>query len=131
MSTRDFQSRKAATIKDVAARSGVSYQTVSRVVNGSPHVKRETRVRVAAALAELQYRPNNAARHLVSRRSGVIGFVGSITFYGPARIMATNAAGPLGDQTLPPPYHGAICPSQGAFKIVRRCNDDNIVDNAL
>ena len=85
----DFHPPKAATIKDVAARSGVSYQTVSRVVNGSPHVKGETRVRVAAAMAELRYRPNNAARHLVSRRSKVIGFVGSITFYGPARIMVS------------------------------------------
>ena len=76
-------------MKDVAARVGVSYQTVSRVVNESPHVKRETRARVAEALGELRYRPNNAARHLVSRRSRVIGFIGSLTFHGPARIMVS------------------------------------------
>jgi DNA-binding LacI/PurR family transcriptional regulator len=37
----------------------------------------------------LRYRPNNAARHLVSRQSKIIGCVSSITFYGPARIMVS------------------------------------------
>ncbi len=89
MSTIEYKRSKAATIKDVAAKAGVSYQTVSRVVNESPHVKRETRTRVAAAMGELRYRPNKAARHLVSRRSRIIGFIGSLTFYGPVRIMVS------------------------------------------
>jgi DNA-binding LacI/PurR family transcriptional regulator len=89
MSSKETKRCKAATMKDVAARAGVSYQTVSRVVNESPHVKRETRARVAEALGELRYRPNNAARHLVSRRSKIIGFIGSLTFHGPVRIMVS------------------------------------------
>ena len=89
MSSKETKRCKAATMKDVAARVGVSYQTVSRVVNESPHVKRETRARVAEAMGELRYRPNNAARHLVSRRSRIIGFIGSLTFHGPARIMVS------------------------------------------
>jgi DNA-binding LacI/PurR family transcriptional regulator len=89
MSSKESRRHKVATMKDVAARAGVSYQTVSRVVNESPHVKRETRARVAEAVGELRYRPNNAARHLVSRRSGIIGFIGSLTFHGPARIMVS------------------------------------------
>ena len=76
-------------MKDVAARAGVSYQTVSRVVNESPHVKLETHARVAEAMGELRYLPNNAARHLVSRRSRIIGFIGSLTFHGPVRIMVS------------------------------------------
>jgi DNA-binding LacI/PurR family transcriptional regulator len=80
---------KAATMKDVAARAGVSYQTVSRVVNENPHVKFETRARVAETMRELRYRPNNAARHLVGRRSRIIGFIGSLTFYGPVRVMVS------------------------------------------
>jgi DNA-binding LacI/PurR family transcriptional regulator len=80
---------KPSTLKDVAARSAVSYQTVSRVLNGSLHVKEETRVRVTEAMEALRYRPNNAARHLVSRQSKIIGCVSSITFYGPARIMVS------------------------------------------
>jgi DNA-binding LacI/PurR family transcriptional regulator len=89
MSTREFKRSKAATMKDVAARAGVSYQTVSRVVNESPHVKLETHARVAEAMGELRYRPNNAARHLVSRRSRIIGFIGALTFYGPVRVMVS------------------------------------------
>jgi DNA-binding LacI/PurR family transcriptional regulator len=89
MSTKPSQRTKAATLKDVAARSDVSYQTVSRVVNGSLHVKPETRARVTEAMGALRYRPNNAARHLVSRQSMIIGCVSSISFYGPARIMVS------------------------------------------
>ncbi|HTD16165.1 MAG TPA: LacI family DNA-binding transcriptional regulator, partial [Chthoniobacterales bacterium] len=51
-----------ATLDDVAARCGVSYQTVSRVVNGSPLVAEKTRVKVLKAIADLNYRPNLAAR---------------------------------------------------------------------
>ena len=83
------QRSKAPTLKDVAARSDVSYQTVSRVVNGSLHVNPATRARVIEAMEALRYRPNNAARHLVSRQSKIIGCVSSITFYGPARIMVS------------------------------------------
>ena len=87
MSAKAFRHSKAATIKDVAARAGVSYQTVSRVVNVDPHVKNETRARVTEAMVELRYRPNVAARHLASRRSRTIGFIGSLLYYGPVRVM--------------------------------------------
>jgi len=89
MLAKPSQRPKAATLKDVAARSAVSYQTVSRVVNGSLNVKSETRARVTEAMEALRYRPNNAARHLVSRQSMIIGCVSSITFYGPAQIMVS------------------------------------------
>jgi DNA-binding LacI/PurR family transcriptional regulator len=89
MPLKHLQRPKAPTLKDVAARSDVSYQTVSRVVNGSLHVNPVTRARVIKAMEALRYRPNNAARHLVSRQSRIIGCVSSITFYGPARIMVS------------------------------------------
>jgi DNA-binding LacI/PurR family transcriptional regulator len=60
---------KQATLNDVALHSGVSYQTVSRVVNNHPHVATETRARVLSAIQKLGYRPNRAARSLVTRRS--------------------------------------------------------------
>jgi DNA-binding LacI/PurR family transcriptional regulator len=70
---------------DVAARAGVSHQTVSRVVNGSTKVRAETRRRVLAAMEELDYRPNSAARALVTGRTGMIGVVSfDTTLYGPA-----------------------------------------------
>jgi DNA-binding LacI/PurR family transcriptional regulator len=52
------------SIKDVAERSGVSYKTVSRVINGLPDVHPATRARVAAAVADLGYQPDPAARSL-------------------------------------------------------------------
>lgn len=60
---------------DVAARAGVSAQTVSRVVNGSPRVDPATRAAVEAAMAVLGYRPHRAARALRTGRTQTIGLV--------------------------------------------------------
>ncbi len=69
---------------DVARLAGVSHQTVSRVLNDHPNVRDQTRRRVQAAIAELGYRPNRAARVLVTGTSQVIGVVAqSSTLYGP------------------------------------------------
>ena len=59
-------------LRDVADRAGVSVKTVSNVVNGYVHVAPETRSRVQAVLDEMGYRPNLAARHLRTGRTGVI-----------------------------------------------------------
>lgn len=61
-----------ATVKDVAARAGVSPKTVSNVVNGVVFVRPETRERVQAAVDELQYVPNLSARGLRNGRTGAI-----------------------------------------------------------
>ncbi len=63
---------RPARLADVADRAGVSVKTVSNVVNGYLHVSAETRARVDAALAELAYRPNIAARNLRRGRSGIV-----------------------------------------------------------
>ena len=55
---------RPASIRDVAAAAGVSYQTVSRVINGHPSVRGSTRAVVQAAIDELGFRPNRAARVL-------------------------------------------------------------------
>ncbi|WP_121252830.1 LacI family DNA-binding transcriptional regulator [Nocardioides ferulae] len=71
----------------VAAEAGVSHQTVSRVLNGSPLVKQETRERVLAAIEQLGYRRNNAARTLVTNRSGRIGMISAhLALHGPSMI---------------------------------------------
>ena len=73
---------------DVARLAGVSHQTVSRVLNNHPNVRSETARRVRAAIAELGYRPNRAARALVTGRSQVLGVVGlNTTLYGPASLL--------------------------------------------
>ncbi|VTR77279.1 LacI family DNA-binding transcriptional regulator [Cellulomonas hominis] len=60
------------TLRDVAARAGVSFKTVSNVVNGHPHVTEATRSRVVAAIDDLGYRPNASARSLRHGRSGIL-----------------------------------------------------------
>ncbi|MEU6349168.1 LacI family DNA-binding transcriptional regulator [Streptomyces sp. NPDC047072] len=73
---------------DVARRAGVSHQTVSRVLNDHPNVKPATRDRVLAAVRELGYRPNAAARNLVTRRTRTLGVISfNTTLYGPASML--------------------------------------------
>lgn len=63
------------TIRDVAKRAGVSIITVSRVINGAPHVREETRARVRAAIEELHYVPNQIASNLRSRQSRALALL--------------------------------------------------------
>ncbi len=75
-------------MNDVARLAGVSHQTVSRVLNGHPNVRHQTRLRVRAAIEELGYRPNRAARALVTGRSQLIGVVAqNSTLYGPSSLL--------------------------------------------
>lgn len=87
--------RRTPVMADVARLAGVSHQTVSRVVNGQTNLRPETRDRVLRAIDQLGYRPNSAARSLVTRRSGTIGVIGSRSgFWGPSTVhRAIQAAG--------------------------------------
>lgn len=69
------RSSQRATIYDVAASAGVSYQTVSRVINGKGYVAPETRQRITKAMRALDYQPNNAARALVTQRTHTIAVI--------------------------------------------------------
>jgi len=75
------------TMFDVARLSGVSYQTVSRVINNHPYVSEDTRQRVQAAIDTLGYRPSKAATKLASKSSKTIAIIiyGS-WFHGPVQI---------------------------------------------
>jgi DNA-binding LacI/PurR family transcriptional regulator len=92
MSARDEARAKPAArapvMSDVGRLAGVSHQTVSRVINDSPSVRPDTRVRVLAAMQELGYRPNPVARALVTGRTKMLGVVGfDTTLYGPASVL--------------------------------------------
>jgi LacI family transcriptional regulator len=63
------------TIFDVARVAGVSYSTVSRVVNGHPHIRVSTRQRVQQAMADLGYVAHVSARTLASGRSQIVGLL--------------------------------------------------------
>ncbi len=63
------------TIRDVAAKAGVSHQTVSRVINDSDRVLPETRAKVETAIAELGYRPSAIARSMAIGRTGIMACI--------------------------------------------------------
>lgn len=85
------------TLEDVARLAGVSRATVSRVVNGGRLVSPETQESVTAAIARLGYRPNTAARALVTRRVGAVAVVVPET---DDRVFS--------DPFFPQTYHGAL-----------------------
>lgn len=66
---------RRSTIHDVAARAGVSHQTVSRVINESTAVSASTRERVLAAIEELSYVPSSIARGVRLNRTHSLGVV--------------------------------------------------------
>ena len=93
MSEQQAQRVRAPSIRDVARLAGVSHQTVSRVLNNHPSIRPETKQRVLDVMAELQYKPNRAARALVTSRSRTIGILSaSSTQYGPASSIAAIEA---------------------------------------
>lgn len=80
--------RRGPGMTEVARAAGVSQKTVSRVVNGEPHVSPEVRDRVLRAVKELDYRPNNAARALLLGRYRRIGVVSlGSALYGPSALL--------------------------------------------
>jgi DNA-binding LacI/PurR family transcriptional regulator len=89
----------APVMTDVARLAGVSHQTVSRVVNGSPNVSGPTKAKVLAAMEELGYRRNAVARALATRRSGTLGVITFNTvLHGPVTTLygVEQAASALG-----------------------------------
>lgn len=83
---------RRVSMADVAARAGVSGQTVSRVVNGSPRVDPQTRARVEGAMAALGYRPHAAARALRTGRTQTIGvIVSTLASVGNSRMLEAVA----------------------------------------
>jgi|tagenome__1003787_1003787.scaffolds.fasta_scaffold20877942_2 LacI family transcriptional regulator len=95
-----------ATLKDVAELSGVSITTASHVLNEVPgkRIKLQTRERVLRAAKELMYRPNELARGLRTKRSGMIGFlsdrISTTPFAGRMIIGAQDAAADAGSLLL-------------------------------
>ena len=77
------------SVKDVAARSGVSFQTTSKVLNGKGSVSEVTRARILAVASELGYVPNLQARSLVMQRTLTVGVItGDFSDPGLSRCLA-------------------------------------------
>ena len=71
---------KRATVRDVAARAGVSPGTVSKALNGTGQVSAATRARIIAAAEEIDFRPNTLAKSIFERRSYTVGLITTDSF---------------------------------------------------
>lgn len=69
------QRKKKITIRDVARQAGISYQTVSRVLNGNNNVAEDTRKRVLQAMHTLDFVPNKVAQMLTTQRSQILELI--------------------------------------------------------
>ena len=80
---------KSTTLYDVAQHAGVSYQTVSRVINQAENVSEKTRLKVEAAMAALNYVPNRVAQQLAGKIGHTIGLATSdLSLHAPSQIAA-------------------------------------------
>jgi len=90
-------------LADVAARAGVSVATVSRVLNNRGYLSQDTRERVARAIADLGYRPNQVARSLLGRRTRTVGLIVptvALPFFGEVAVGVENALAERGYRLL-------------------------------
>jgi len=82
---KNAKNKQRPTIRDVAREAGVSYQTVSRVINNSGGVSPSTRIRVLKAVEKLDYRPNRVAQILQTERSQTLEVV--MPYFGFNRVL--------------------------------------------
>lgn len=117
-------------IADVAALAGVSPTTVSRVLNNRGYLSQATKDKVAAAMAELRYRPNEVARALLGQRTRIVGVIlptVALPFFGEVAVSLEHALAERGYRTL-------LCNSLGRSEIERdylRQLEGNRVDGLI
>ncbi|TWD81765.1 LacI family transcriptional regulator [Kribbella amoyensis] len=75
-----MKGERRATVRDVAARAGVSPGTVSKALNGTGQISEATRERIRAAAEEIDFRPNALARSVFERRSYTVGMITTDSF---------------------------------------------------
>ncbi len=123
--------RRETSMADVARAAGVSGQTVSRVANGRENVDPVTRDRVIAAMRQLGYRPNSAARALRSGRFRSIGVIMfSLSSYGNMRTLdaiASEAAGAGYSLALIPLESATQSDVSGAFDRLGEHTVDGVI----
>ncbi len=119
------------SMRDVAQLSGVTYQTVSRVINDSPKVRPETRLRVLAAIEQLGFRPNGAARALASGRTQVLGVLslGTSAYETPSTLEGIESAAAAAGYTVT--FAGTRAPDPAAMRKAVHALVDQRVDGVI
>lgn len=125
---------KSATLEDVARHAGVSYQTVSRVLNKSANVSETTRRKVEEAIEALRYVPNRLAQQLVGKHITTLGLVTtSLALHAPSQVAAAvkRYASEAGYQVLIAMIDENVGQSlQGAINELKSQRVDRVIINA-
>ena len=103
------KAQREPTLADVARVAGVSYTTVSRVLNNRGYLSQDTKDKVAAAIEELNYRPNQVARALHGKSTNTIGLIVptvALPFFGELVVGIENSLAEHG-------YRILVCNSMG------------------
>lgn len=108
-----------ATLKDVAAKAGVSYQTVSKVLHGQAQVAPETAARIWQVIREINYEPNLSARRL---RAGATHLLGYAWHHTPS-----NLVHPVLDAFL---HSAAMAAAEQDYHLFTFATDDKKVGDA-
>ncbi|MFD1436298.1 substrate-binding domain-containing protein [Kroppenstedtia eburnea] len=113
------------TIKDIAKAAGVSYSTVSKALNDSPLVKKETKQKILRVADEMGYQPNIAAKKLVSNESRTIGVVWPTV----ERVALTTLAAKINAALEQQKYHMllSINPTKTAVDLFNRFQVDGVL----
>lgn len=116
---RASEERRPSTLVEVAARAGVSRQTVSNVLNAPNRVRPSTARRVISAIAELDYHPHRGARSLRSQRTGLLGYaISEVEELEPQPLMDSFLRHVVW-HALRAEYHILLCASPPAIEGVR------------
>jgi LacI family transcriptional regulator len=115
---------------DVAARAGVSFKTVSRVLNREAHVRPALRKRVEDAVEELGYRPNPAARQLAGSRSYLIAYLfhkAAVSYFSSMLIEASAQCRDKGYHLVAEPIDLEDEVGPAIERAIRRLRPDGII----
>lgn len=118
-------------IEDVAEAAGVSIKTVSRVLNGEPNVREDTRARVMRAVDRLKYIPNHSARSLAGNRSYLVALV----YNNPSANYLMEVMGGVLEACEARQYNMLLCPLEpdgpkllaGVEAMIARSRPDGLV----
>ncbi|WP_339226881.1 LacI family DNA-binding transcriptional regulator [Oceanobacillus sp. FSL K6-2867] len=113
------------TIKDIANVAGVSYSTVSKALNNSPLVKENTKRKIIKISQEMGYKPNFAARSLVSNQTKIIGLIWPTI----ERIVLSTLVTEISNQINKTSYSMilSVDPVQTSLETFRRFQVDGII----
>ena len=113
------------TIKDIANVAGVSYSTVSKALNDSPLVKENTKRKIIKISKEMGYKPNFAARSLVSNKTKVIGLIWPTI----ERVVLSTLVTKISNEINKTPYSMilSVDPIEAALETFRRFQVDGII----